>query len=319
VGGSSPDLGRSRVTRIARLLNGVFDPLENLGGSLLQGRSVRELNRSIPVNGERVPPEATLLSRRITTPVFGMGLLEAIPDREILRRVGGLPGRPDGVAGAANWVRNPETGGMELGRFGWKGHVSTLHVFAAAAYQGEMGITNPIFPDENLPQGQPIPPGADLVPGLEDDGSGVNRLAAFMRFLAPPFRRPASTQARAGERVFNAIGCANCHTQAMNTDGSSPIPALRNRRVELWSDLLLHDMGPALADGMVMESANGRQWRTTPLWGLSGRRFFLHDGRATTLDAAIAAHGGEGSASAQRSAALNTSDRAALLEFLKSL
>jgi CxxC motif-containing protein (DUF1111 family) len=319
IGGSSANLTVSRVTRIGTITDGEFDPLTELGGMLLQARSVRELNPSLPISGEVVPPQATLVSHRMTTPLFGLGLVEAIPDSEILRRVGGVPGNPDGIAGVANWVTNPETGGKELGRFGWKAHVSTIHVFAGDAYLNEMGITNPTFPDENLPQGKPIPPGADLIPGLEDDGTGVNKLTSFMRYLAPPARKAATTASRGGELIFNRIGCASCHTPSMNTGPSNPVLALRNRRVELWSDLLLHDMGPALSDGMVMGSATGRQWRTTPLWGLSNRRFYLHDGRANTLEAAIAAHGGEGTGSAQRAAALNATDKNALLAFLRTL
>jgi hypothetical protein len=317
-GGSSPDLQVTRVTRIGRLVSGLFDPLVERGGMLLQARSVREIDPSIAVDGEVVPPEATLISRRITTPLFGAGLIEAIPEGEILKRADPTDANRDGIRGVPNRVFNPETGRMEVGRFGWKAHVSTLHLFAGDAYLNEMGITNPAFPDENLPQGQPIPPGADLVPDLEDDGTDVNHLATYMRLLAAPRQQPPTAETRAGNQLFTQIGCGGCHTPQMNT-GDSPIGALRNRTVRLWSDLLLHDMGPALADGMEMGSAKGGQWRTAPLWGLASRRFLLHDGRASTIEASILAHDGESRRSRERFQGLSLTDRNKVLAFLRSL
>lgn len=317
-GGSSPDLHVSRVTRIGRLLNGVFDPLTEEGGMLLQARSVAEIDPTLPIHGEVVPPDATFISHRITTPLFGAGLIEAIPDSEILKRGGGRMSRRDGVAGVPNIVVNADTGATEIGRFGWKGNVSTLHVFAGDAYLNEIGITNPSFPNENLPQGQPIPPGTDLIAGLEDDGTDVNKLANFMRYLAPPQRQTITQAAKVGERIFDMVGCTSCHTPSLMT-GDSPIAALRRRPVPLYSDLLLHDMGEQLADGMVMGSANGRQWRTAPLWGLGERKFFLHDGRATTLESAILSHGGEATMAVRHAQQLNSRDQAALLSFLHSL
>src|SRR4051794_19180065 len=129
VGGTGPDLGTSRVTRIGRLVNGVFDPLAERGGMLLEARSVHEIDPSLPIGGETVPPEATLVSHRITTPLFGAGLIEAIPAAEILRRADPLGRSPDHIAGVPNMVANPETGQTEVGRFGWKAHVSSLHLF----------------------------------------------------------------------------------------------------------------------------------------------------------------------------------------------
>lgn len=320
VGGSSPNLTLSRVTRIGRLANGLFDPLVEKGGMLLQSRSLRELVPTVTVRGEVVPPEANVVSRRATTPVFGAGLIEAIPDSEILRRARQPGGRPSasGGSGVPNWVFNPETQRMEIGRFGWKGHVSSLHIFSGDAYLNEVGITNPTFPDESLPQGLPIPPGADVVPELEDDGEDVQLLTDFMRFLAPPQPKRASPQANTGRTLFTRIGCADCHIPAMLT-GDNPVPALSRRRVELWSDLLLHEMGDGLADGITMGAANGRQWRTTPLWGLSDRQFLLHDGRSTTIADAIRWHGGESAPSREQFNRLTPRDRDAVLAFLSTL
>jgi len=318
VGGSSADLGVSRVTRIGRLLNGVFDPLTEQGGMLLQARSLRELDPTFPYGGEVVPRDATLVSHRVTTPLFGAGLIEAIPPAEIVRRADPLGRNPDHIAGVPNMVRNPETGALEVGRFGWKAHVSDLHVFAGDAYLNEVGVTSATFPDESLPQGRPLPPGYDQIEGIEADEEDVDGVAAFMRFLAPPPAKPLDGAARQGQQLFVSVGCAACHTPSMRT-GNSPVAALRNQNVPLFSDLLIHDMGDQLADGMVMGQASGRQWRTAPLWGLSKRKFLLHDGRATSIEQAILLHGGEGIPSVNRLRRLSVRDQNALLAFLGSL
>lgn len=318
VGGAGRDLGVSRVTRIGKITNGAFDPLVNEGGMLLQARSVHELDPSLPVSGETVPPDATLVSHRITTPLFGAGLIEAIPAATILRAAVAPPPNPDGIHGVPNMVLNPETGRTEVGRFGWKAHISDLHVFAGDAYLNELGITSATFPDENLPQGKPIDPRCDLVSGIEADAGDVNDITSFMRYLAPPRPGPVSPAAAQGQKLFVNVGCAACHTPSMRT-GDSPIAALRNQVVNLYSDLLLHDMGEGLNDGMLMGQASGRQWRTAPLWGLAGRRFFLHDGRASTVSQAILLHGGEGAGAAARTRRLSPADQNALLAFLASL
>jgi CxxC motif-containing protein (DUF1111 family) len=322
VGGASPDLETSVVVRIGAMLDGAFDPLVQYGGPVLQRRSLREDDPTYPIPGEVVPPQATLVSHRITPPLFGAGLIEAISDAQILSRSDPNDLNGDGISGRPNLVFNPETGRTEIGRFGWKAHVSTLHLFAGDAYLNEMGITNPTFPHENLPQGQPIPPGYESIPEregkLEDDGEDVAKFADFMRLLSPLPRAAITTGARRGETLFAQIGCVSCHTPAMTT-GDHPIAALRNQTVRLYSDLLLHDMGPALADGMVMGSATGSEWRTTPLWGISHRKFFLHDGRALTFADAILLHGGEAQAARDRFARLSPGERESLVAFLGSL
>jgi CxxC motif-containing protein (DUF1111 family) len=318
VGGSSAEIVVAREIRIGTILNGVFDPMEYLGGSVLQQRSIHEELPDSSVTGEQVPPEATLVSRRITTPLFGAGLIETIPVAQILQRADPSDRDRDGISGVPNQVFNPEAGEYQLGRFGWKAHVPTLHLFSGDAYLNEMGITNPSFPQENLPQGQPIPPDSDLVPELEDNGEAVEGFTTFMAFLAPLAPRPSMNSAGQGLRVFQGIGCAGCHTPSLGT-GDSPVSALRFKRADLFSDLLLHDMGPGLADGIQMGAAKGSEWRTAPLWGLSRRIFFLHDGRAQTIEAAVASHGGEARRARDRFAVLARRDRDALLAFLNSL
>lgn len=321
-GGSSPDLQVAQVVRIGTLTNGLFDPLAGLGGMVLQRRSIKELDPNCPVLPEAIPAGASFVSLRQTPIVFGDGLIEAIPANTILARADPMDRNRDGIRGVPNVVLNPETKRNELGRFGWKGHGPTLHLFSGDAYINEMGITNPTFPTENLPQGQPIAEGWDLVPevdgALEDDGTGVTNFTNFMQLLAAP--EPVATNDRTlfGQRVFTQIGCASCHTPQMTT-GAHPIAALRFKPVNLYSDLLLHAMGTALADGIPLGQARGDQWRTTPLWGLSRRKFFLHDGRATTVETAVGLHGGEATAARTRFVALRGRDRDALLAFLGSL
>jgi CxxC motif-containing protein (DUF1111 family) len=249
-------------------------------------------------------------------------LIEAIPAEEILRHSDPEDRDRDGISGRPNLVGDPESGRTEIGRFGWKAHVSTLHLFAGDAYLNEMGITNPTFPHENLPQGQPIPPEWDAIletgTQLEDGGEDVDRFTDFMRFLAPLQPRAEIAEARFGQRAFNHMGCANCHVPMMRT-GSHPVAALQGQAVLLYSDLLLHDMGPDLADGIQAGTASGSEWRTTPLWGVSQKQFLLHDGRARTFEAAIQLHGGEAAASRDRFMRLAPPEQATLLAFLRSL
>ena len=322
VGGSSPDLVVARETRFARIINGAFDPMEYSGGPVLQRQSVADEVQGCSVQPEVVPAEATLVSLRATTPLFGAGLIEAIPEATILARAASEARDHDGISGRPNIVYNPETGQNEVGRFGWKAHVSTLHLFAGDAYLNEMGITTPTFPHENLPQGQNIPDICDPIPEIngqvEDNGDGLIAFANFMRYLAPPSPRRMRKRTLAGAATFEAIGCAKCHVPTLYT-GNNAVEALRFKPVHLYSDLLLHNMGPDLEDGIEMGSARGDEWRTTPLWGLSQRLFFLHDGRATNITDAILAHGGEAARARDRFMRIRPSERRALVRFLKSL
>ena len=182
-----------------------------------------------------------------------------------------------------------------------------------------MGVTSPSFPTENLPQGKPIPPGADTVADPEDGGGDITKFTNFMTLLAPPTRLlPVSNLAARGEQIFNQINCSACHVPAMQT-GKNSSAALSNVTVRLYSDLLLHRMGPGLADGIQQGTAKGDQFRTAPLWGLRHRMFYLHDGRATTPEGAIMQHGGEASAARDRYVNLNPQDKSEVREFLSKL
>ncbi|MEI7576846.1 MAG: di-heme oxidoredictase family protein [Armatimonadota bacterium] len=315
IGGAGNDLALTRVTRIGGIVNGKYSDLEDLGGPVIQSRSNREFNPAFPHSREFVPAEAKFVSLRITTPLFGLGLIEAIPQSAIVARSQQRFG--DGVSGTVNWVTNPATNTKEVGRFGWKAQVSSIEVFAADAYLNEMGITTPLFSTEQKPQGHTIAPGADPV-GDPEDAEDVELFISFMKFLAPPTRSSLSIVAQRGEKLFGTTGCANCHAPQYNT-GLNANPALSNQNVNLYSDLLVHKMGSGLADGIIQGSAQGDQFRTAPLWGLSKRKFLLHDGRATTVDAAVGYHGGEASIAAGRYFGGSEDDRTAIREFLKSL
>lgn len=315
-GGAGTDLNIARVTRIGGIVNGVYSDLTNVGGPVLEARSLREIDPLYPYPGERVPVEAQFVSRRITTPLFGAGLIEAIPDSTIIANSQRL--LPDGIHGVPNMVLNPESGRTQVGRFGWKCQVPIIHLFSGDAFLNEIGITSPTFPKDNLPQGRTDSNGADKAPDAEDNNTKVAAVSGFTRYLAPPPPVPFTPTSQRGQQVFNSIQCAACHMPVMQT-GFSGSAAIANKPVHLWSDLLLHHMGRGLADGVRQGQAAGDMWRTAPLWGLRFRPLLLHDGRATTVEQAIVLHDGESKASRDRYVNLPLSDKQALLDFLSKI
>ncbi|MDB6116809.1 MAG: hypothetical protein JWO08_590 [Verrucomicrobiaceae bacterium] len=310
-GGSSPIF----VTRFGLLENGVFDPLDDFGGSLRQERAIR------PNAVEVVPPEANVVARRQSTPLFGLGLMEAIPDEAILRNVKATP--VNGIKGKAAIITDVTTGQQRVGRFGWKAQQATVLAFSGDAYVNEMGITNRFFPTENAPNGNlALLAQLDNVADPEDtaDANGktdIDKVADFMRLLGPPPPLALSPSAALGRNVFNQVSCNQCHTPVMMT-GPNAIPALASKAVNLYSDLLLHDMG-SLGDGIVQSAATGSEIKTPPLWGLRASPPYLHDGRAPNVDAAIRAHDGEAKGSRDQYVGLNATQRQQLLDFLQTL
>jgi CxxC motif-containing protein (DUF1111 family) len=304
------------VTRFGRTEQGHFDALDALGGSLLQRFATD------PALQERVPAEANVVAQRQSTPLFGLGLIEAITDATIAQNA--REPKPDGVRGKAAMVFDPATNHMRVGRFGWKSQIANLTTFAGDAYSNEMGVTNRFFPLENAPNGnralllkfQPNPAVEDQIDPATGK-SDIDLAADFMRLLAPPTPLPATFSSRKGETVFAQTGCASCHKPSMTT-GPSPIAALNRVPVNLYSDLLLHDMG-ALGDGIAQGDAGMREMRTAPLWGLNVRTRFLHDGRAATLDDAVRGHAGEATVSRDRYQRLPAVQRQQLLDFLGTL
>ncbi len=306
------------VTRFGRTTNGVFDPLTQLDGSLLHARAIA------PALQELIPAAANTIAHRLTTPLYGAGLIEAIPDSTIL--LNATPrGKPPGVGGRAAVVTDAATGQLRVGRFGWKAQHATLLSFAGDASTNEIGITNRIFPVQPAPNGNValLAQFVNLNSGPKDKvnpvtGKGaIDREADYMRYLAPPAPGPRSPGAVVGQQYFSQVGCASCHTPSMNT-GTNAIAALSNVEVFLYSDLLLHNMG-TLGDGFAQGPAGPTEMRTSPLWGLRTRPTYLHDGRARTLDAAIRAHDGEGAVSTGEYNQLSPVAQQQLLEFLDSL
>jgi len=307
------------VTRIGTITNGVFDPLTQFGGSLLQDHAIGPRDGSPHQFQPEVPPPpvATIIAHRRTTPLYGLGFVDATPDSTFVALAASEAARNDGTAGRAASVQNISAGMNTVGKFGWKAQVPTLLQFSGDAYLNEMGITNPQFPNENCPRGNCAELQFNPRPGLNDTGDSVEAFNEFMSMLAAPVRGTIDDSVNAGERVFNTIGCNSCHVATLQS-GRSNINALDHKIYHPYSDFLLHDMG-ALGDGIVQGDAGAREIRTAPLWGLRVINRFLHDGRATTLDDAIRQHDGQGRAASTRFGALNPTDHANLLAFLRSL
>ncbi|HVU03737.1 MAG TPA: di-heme oxidoredictase family protein [Polyangiaceae bacterium] len=280
------------------------------------------------------PKDATnvLVTTRVGPPILGRGYMEAILDSEIERVASEQASRTDGIHGRVNHVTyaseaNTDTrfhthqkGDAVIGRFGLKARVPTLDDFAADAFQGDMGITSPLRPTEF-----PNPDGLtdDDKPGIDVSYESVNSRAMYVRLLEIPRRETTD----AGAALFEDALCSACHVPSMKTSASYPVPALANVDAPIYSDLLLHDMGDSLADGLpasasVDGEASSRDWRTTPLIGLRFNRTLLHDGRAKTVEQAILGHQGDGSEAndaVDRFQAMSAEDREALLDFVKAL
>ncbi len=306
------------VTRFGTITNGQFDPLTQYGGSLIQDHAITRADGSTHnFSPETVPSVATIVVHRRTPPLFGLGYVDAVPDQALFALAALEAQRGDGTAGRVNVVTNAATGAQSAGKFGWKSQVPSLFVFSGDAYLNEMGITNPLFPNENCPNGDCSQLKWNPRPDLNDLGDGVQAFDNFMTMLAAPSRGVITSDVTAGEQVFDDIGCAACHVATMHT-GSSDIAALDNKPFHPYSDFLLHDMG-SLGDGIVMGNSTGREMRTAPLWGLRAITRYLHDGRASTLTDAILGHDGQGRAARDRFAALDDSSKSQLLAFLNSL
>ena len=301
-----------------RRSDGSFVDLDPTRGSLFQ-------LFSIPTHGCQsvIPPEANVIERRVPIPLFGAGLVEAIPDATLLALEDPLDLDGDGVSGRAARVIDLASGDERIGRFGWKSQVATLLVFGADAYRNEMGITNDLFPDEltfrlsdeQLRACDPIPEPEDI-PELGTGLRGIDNFEAFMKFLAPPPRGPMTPAVLGGREVFDAVGCGACHVPTLMT-GSNANPLFDRTRVSLFSDLLLHDIGTG--DGIRQGAGEPEEMRTPALWGLRQRRPLMHDGTAATVRDALLQHDGEARPTMDRLAALPESAVTALLAFLDSL
>ena len=319
-GRGTADLGFFRFSRGS-------DLALDIGGPQHQHKSIS----GVPL--EQVP-EGVDRSFRMPPPVFGVGLIEAIPEATILANEDVDDADGDGISGRANWVSAPDYvaevyvgggAGAVLGRFSRKAQVSSLLQQVAEAYHQDIGITNDFIPEEDPHAQAGAVAVGDLVADPELPASTVLETVMYVRLLQPPARGPVNEEVERGEAMFSSANCQSCHVPTMRT-GPNDIPQLSEVDAHLYSDLLIHDMGPGLADNRPDGDADGTEWRTAPLWGtrlvedfLGGEAFYLHDGRARTLHDAIMEHGGESQASRDAYAGMSAADQAALVVFLKSL
>ena len=268
----------------------------------------------------QIPRNANVMTRRIPTPLFGLGLVEAIPD-EAIRQLAGRP-TPDGIRGRAALVTDPVSGIQRVGRFGWKAQQATILAFAGDAYRNEMGITNDVFPQESATGFTAEQLAAcDGVADPQDKRDpitgrrAIDRFTNFLTLLAPP--APSGNIAmQQGAAVFQSVGCAACHLPQLQT-GPNSNPVLDRKPVNAYSDFLLHDI--RTGDGIQQGAANPNEFRTAPLGGLRYRKMLLHDGRALNPGQAIDMHDGDARPVRDRFRRLPPDQRQALLTFLDNL
>lgn len=320
--------GRGQLrNRLSRIGSDADSFQNSIGGPQIQ-------TKAIPGALAEKVPDGIPVSVRLPPPVFGAGLIEGIPQAAIEANADPNDADGDGISGRPNYVpaadfvptTEPAGGtGLKLGRFGRKAQNAVLFQQVVTAYLQDMGITSPFLPTENRNPLSGIPIEAvDRVPDPEVLESTVQAVTHYVRTLAPPEPGRDTERRNEGRALFAQIKCSSCHVPEFQT-GPSPIAALSKRTVHLYSDLLLHDMGDALADNRPDGQATGREWRTTPLWGLrlmrrflNGQAFLMHDGRARTIEEAILLHAGEALASRNAFAQLTPAQRAALLDFVES-
>lgn len=274
-----------------------------------------------------------MLSPRIAPPMIGLGLLEAIHPADILALSDVDDRDGDGISGKPSWVKDAPTGELILGRFGWKASTATVLAQSAGAFAGDIGISSPMAPrhwgdcTERQASCRSLPTGVqDRLGDTEAPDPILGLVAFYSSNLAVPARRAVdSPGVLHGKRIFYEAGCTRCHTPKFVTSRNAEQPEHRFQLIWPYSDLLLHDMGEGLADNRPVGDANGREWRTAPLWGIgltetvNGHTNFLHDGRARSLLEAILWHGGEAKASRDAVVSLGPDDRADLIRFLESL
>ena len=297
--------------------NGKFTELA--GGTLFHLFSISNHRCQV-----QIPEEANVIARRAPIPLFGAGLVEAIPDEALIALEDPDDRDGDGISGRAARVVDLASGRVRIGRFGWKSQHATLLAFSADAYRNEMGITNDLFPDEvalgidpeQLKLCAPPRKGVEDVRDRRTQLRGIDQFENFMRLLAPPERGTINSSVLGGETIFASVGCQRCHT-ALLTTAPSKNPVFDRKPVRLYSDLLLHDVGTG--DGIEQDAAASDEIRTPALWGLRFRRPLLHDGSSPTIDDAITKHGGEATSIVTRYRDLSPADQALLLAFLKSL
>lgn len=273
----------------------------------------------------------TMFSARVAPPMIGLGLLEAISEKDILAQEDPDDKNVDGISGHANRVWDKEKQTTTIGRFGWKAGQPSLIQQNAGAFAGDMGLTSRLAHSDDC---TPAQTACRAAPNGENPASGekevsdniLNQVLFYSRNLAVPARRQAdATEVLRGKKLFADAGCTGCHTPSFTTKTDAAEPELANQKIFPYSDLLLHDMGEGLADNRPDFLASGSEWRTPPLWGIgltqdvNGHTRFLHDGRARNLLEAVLWHGGEAEKAQKNVLAMDKKDRDALIAFLDSL
>ncbi|AIU67121.1 MULTISPECIES: di-heme oxidoreductase family protein [Vibrio] len=268
----------------------------------------------------------TQFSARVAPPMIGLGLLESISDETLQTWADENDANGDGISGKVNKVWDVQKNDFAIGRFGWKSGQPTLMQQNAAAFNGDVGLTSNLFPNENCTSKQSIC--AELPNGGAPEVSDniLDFVEFYSQHLAVPIRRNMDDpEVKLGQNLFAKAGCDSCHKSEARTMKREGLPALSNQKIHPYTDLLLHDMGEGLADNRPEYLANGREWRTAPLWGIgyteevNGHTYFLHDGRARNLMEAVLWHGGEAEPAKQTVLKFNQKERDALIAFLNSL
>ena len=266
-----------------------------------------------------------MLSPRLAPPLIGIGLLDDIPESTILGFVDEGDQNGDGITGKANMVYDPTSGQTKVGRFGLKSNTNSLLTQVATAYQQDMGVTSYVLPVEST-LGQTQWPSSTNTGKPELADSLLNFVTFYVRTLAVPARRNVNDpDVQAGSAIFNQINCSGCHRPTIMTGPDFNLPQLSGQRIHPYTDLLVHDMGDGLADNRPDFLATGSEWRTQALWGLgllqktTGIAYYLHDGRARTIEEAILWHGGEASRAQKSYTELSKGERDQLIKFLNSL
>lgn len=330
-GGQLQDVAVAGVPAEGRIRVSYSEETVSLNGG--ETVSLRRPTFSVTNLGYGPMDDDVTLSPRIAPPMIGLGLIEAIHEDDILAQVDADDADGDGISGRASWFRPAEGENVLLGRFGWKASNPSVLVQSADAFNGDLGISSPLFPNPHgdcTPAQKPCmdaPTGVQERLGRTEAPDPVLDLVAFYaRNLAVPARREVDNpQVLRGKEIFYESQCIACHTPKYVTRRDAEQEELQFQLIWPYTDLLLHDMGPGLADNQAVGDANGQEWRTPPLWGIgltkevNGHTYFLHDGRARNLLEAVMWHGGEAEASRDAVAALEPEDRSALLKFLESL
>jgi CxxC motif-containing protein (DUF1111 family) len=267
-----------------------------------------------------------LISPRTAPFMIGLGLLAAVDEADLLALADEHDADGDGISGRPNQVWDPKAGRTRLGRFGWKANQPGLEQQNAGAFVGDLGITSPLFPAESCPPAQTACAAAPTGGAPELDQDKLDEVTYYAHLLAVPARRDFEDPAvLRGKARFRDAGCAACHVPQLQTGSLDGFPELEGQTIRPFTDLLLHDLGEELADGRPDFLADGREWRTPPLWGLglvgvvNGHTLLLHDGRARGFAEAILWHGGEAERAREAFRTMGAADRAALLRFLESL